>query len=94
MKDKILETKQYRKKGSPNFMQVAANEDMNDPKAYPDWFIDIGFYNNKSRKIKDSVTIIKNDLTNHMRMYLAEGWKEVDKKDYVDIFTKDAEVKK
>jgi len=65
-------------------MQVVPNKKMNDIKAYPDWFIDVSFYTNKSKTLKDCSTIIKSDLENHMRMYIREGWEETD---YVDILS-------
>jgi|TARA_B110000908_G_C10125311_1_gene389576 hypothetical protein len=82
MKEDILEPKQYKKKGSSRFMQVVPNKKMNDPKAYPDWFIDVSFYTNVSKTLKDCSTIIKSDLKTHMTMYLREGWEETD---YVNI---------
>ena len=66
-------------------MQIAPNTWMNDPKDYPDWFIDITLYNNKSKKLKECTTINKKDLEGHLHMYMNDGWKEADKKDYVDI---------
>jgi len=90
----VLKTIQYKKKGSPNVLVIGPNTWMNDPKEYPDWFVDITTYNKKSKKLKECTTIIKKDLEGHLRMYISEGWKELDKKDYVDILSKDDEVKK
>ena len=64
MSDKILKTKQYKKKGSPNILVIGPNTWMNDPKEYPDWFVDITSYSKKSKKPKESSTIIKKDLEN------------------------------
>jgi len=90
----VLKTIQYKKKGSPNVLVIGPNTWMNDPKEYPDWFVDITTYNKKSKKLKECTTIIKKDLEGHLRMYINEGWVELDKKDYVDILSKDDEVKK
>lgn len=90
----VLKTIQYKKKGSPNVLVIGPNTWMNDPKEYPDWFVDITTYNKKSKKLKECTTIIKKDLEGHLRMYTSEGWKEADKKDYVDILSNDDEVKK
>jgi hypothetical protein len=90
----VLKTIQYKKKGSPNILVIGPNDWMNDPKEYPDWFVDITLYSKKSKKPKESSTIIKKDLEGHLRMYIKEGWKELDEKEYVDIFTEKVETKK
>jgi len=88
MKEKVLSPKQYAKKGSPNYLVVAPNKSMNSKKHYPDWFIDITLYSNKSNELKECTTVIKDDLSGHMKMYIIEGWKETE---YVDIFAKTSE---
>ena len=93
MSKKTLKTIQYKKKGSPNLLVIGPNTWMNDPKEYPDWFVDITLYSKKSKKLKECTTIIKKDLEGHLRMYTNEGWEELDKKDYVDIFTGKNETK-
>jgi len=94
MKEETLKTKKYKKKGSPNIMVIGPNTWMNDPKEYPDWFVDITSYSKKSKKLKECTTIIKKDLENYLRMYLNKGWEELDKKEYVDISSEVGETKK
>ena len=92
MKKEILKTIQYKKKGSPYILVVGPNTWMND-KDDPDWFVDITTYSKKSKKLKECITIIKKDLEGHMRLYSQDGWKEIDEKDYVDIFNGKNETK-
>lgn len=87
MKEEILKPKQYKKKGSPNFIIVAPNTWMNDD-VDVDWFVDITTYSNKTKKEKEVMTVTKKDLPGHLRMYFKEGWEETE---YVDIFSKDDE---
>lgn len=94
MSKETLKTIQYKKKGSPNFLVIGPNTWMNDPVDYPDWFVDITLYSKKNNKLKECSTIIKKDLEGHLHMYIKEGWEELDKTEYVDIFTEDGETKK